>query len=250
MAGKELDAIGPYVLERVIGSGTTGKVKLARNRETGESVAIKVISKSTFTHKPGLQLKVRREIGLMKVVSHPNILRLIDVLESPGHMYIVLEYAAHGELFDFLVAREFLPEDVGLEFFRQITLAVEYLHAHGICHRDLKPENILLDNTNQIRIADFGFARWIRRDIAETSCGSPHYAAPEVIRGVHYDGRRADIWSLGVVLFALLAVCFFRSSRTFDMFKLHILAKSVLGVLIHRDIFRSMIHLCGTCSTK
>jgi BR serine/threonine kinase len=205
MAAGEADSIGPYVLERVIGSGMTGKVKLARHRETGESVAIKMISKSTFAHKPGLQLKVHREIALMK---HPHILRLIDVLESPGHLYIVLEYAAHGELFDFLVAREFLPEDVGLEFFRQITLAVEYLHAHGICHRDLKPENILLDSTNQIKIADFGFARWIRRDIAVTSCGSPHYAAPEVIRGVHYDGRRADIWSLGVVLFALLAVCF------------------------------------------
>jgi BR serine/threonine kinase len=199
------DSVGPYILQRVIGAGSTGKVKLAYHSETGQQVAIKIITKSAFDQKPGLQTKVRREIALMKVVSHPNILRLIDVFESPGHLYMVLEYAEKGELFDFLVARRFLPENVALDFFRQITLGLEYLHSHGICHRDLKPENILLDNNNRIKIADFGFARWIRRDIAETSCGSPHYAAPEVIRGMQYDGRRADTLSLGIILFALLA---------------------------------------------
>lgn len=109
------------------------------------------------------------------------------------------------QLFDYLVARNFLPEDIALEFLRQIILGLEYLHSHGICHRDLKPENILLDGVNRIKIADFGFARWVRTDIADTSCGSPHYAAPEVVRGIQYDGRKADIWSLGVVLYALLA---------------------------------------------
>jgi BR serine/threonine kinase len=202
----ESEAIGPYAVERVLGAGTSGKVKLARNTATGGLVAIKVVSKAMFVQKPALQTKVRREIALMRVVNHPNILRLIDVLESARHLYMVLEFAEHGELFDYLVAQEFLSEDVGLDFFRQICLAVEYLHSHGICHRDLKPENILLDANHRIKLADFGFARWIRRDIADTSCGSPHYAAPEVIRGVQYDGRRADIWSLGVVLFALLAV--------------------------------------------
>jgi BR serine/threonine kinase len=110
------------------------------------------------------------------------------------------------------VAQQFLSEEVGLGFFRQICLAVEYLHSHGICHRDLKPENILLDTHHRIKLADLGFARWMRRNIADTSCGSPHYAAPEVIGGVQYDGRRADIWSLGVVLFALLAALLARAS--------------------------------------
>jgi BR serine/threonine kinase len=202
------ESVGPYVLERVLGSGSTGKVKRARHKDTGEEVAIKIISKATFDQRPGLQRKVRREIALMKVINHPNILRLIDVLESPGHLYIVLEYAGHGELFDYVLSRRCLPEHIATNFFREITLALEYLHAHGICHRDLKPENILLDSTDHVKLADFGVARWIRKNIAETSCGSPHYAAPEVIRGIQYDGRRVDIWSLGVILFAFLAVCF------------------------------------------
>jgi BR serine/threonine kinase len=168
-------------------------------------VAIKIVAKASFDQKPGLQMKVRREIALMKIVNHPNILRLIDVFESSNHLFIVLEYAEHGELFDYLVARGSLPEAEALDFLRQITFGLEYLHWHGICHRDLKPENILLDKQNRVKIADFGFARWVQRDIAETSCGSPHYAAPEVIRGMQYDGRKADIWSLGVILYALLA---------------------------------------------
>ena len=197
--------VGPYIVQRVIGGGTTGKVKLGYHKETGDQVAIKIISKSAFDEKPNLQVKVRREIALMKVVKHPNILSLVDVFESSRHLYIVVEYAQRGELFDFIVERGNLVEDVAIDFFRQIVLAIEYLHSHGICHRDLKPENILLDRNNRIKVADFGFARWVRSSIAETSCGSPHYAAPEVIRGVPYDGKQADIWSMGVILYALLA---------------------------------------------
>lgn len=202
-------SFGPYILQNVLGTGTTGKVKLAYHKETGQQVAIKIISKSAFDEKPNLQLKVRREIALMRAVKHPNILRLIDVLESQRHLCMVLEYAKNGELFDFLVSRRCLPEDLAIDIFRQIILAIEYLHFHGICHRDLKPENILLDQFNKIKIADFGFARWVKKNVTDTSCGSPHYAAPEVIRGIPYDPKRADIWSLGVILYALLAVCIF-----------------------------------------
>jgi BR serine/threonine kinase len=198
----------------VLGEGTTGKVKLAYHKDSGEQVAIKIVPKSAFIQKPDLENKVRREIALMKVVSHPNILKLIDVLESDRHLYMVLEYAQKGELFDYLVSQGSLSPQVGLDFFRQITLAIEYLHQLGICHRDLKPENILVDSNDRIKIADFGFARWVRRDVADTSCGSPHYAAPEVIKGGQYDGRRADIWSLGIILYALLAVCI----RSFPFF--------------------------------
>lgn len=197
--------VGPYVLSHTLGEGTTGKVKLAYEKETGQQVAIKIIPKIAFNQRPDLQQKVKREIALMRLVNHPNILKLIDVLESNRHLYIILEYAEQGELFDYLVSNRFLTEEIALEFFRQIVLALEYLHKLGICHRDLKPENVLLDSCTQVKLADFGFARWVSSDLTETSCGSPHYAAPEIIRGQPYDGKIADIWSLGVILYALLA---------------------------------------------
>ena len=199
--------VGDYILGQLLGEGTTGKVKLAVHKETGEQVAIKIIKKSMFEIKPDLERKIRREIALMRLLDHPHIMKLIGVCESPRHLYIILEYEKHGELFDYLVSSRRLSPETALNFFRQLIYGLEYLHSHGICHRDLKPENILLDEFDHIKIADFGFARWMRTSIAETSCGSPHYAAPEVIRGERYDGRLSDIWSCGVILFALLAVC-------------------------------------------
>lgn len=141
----------------------------------------------------------------MRMFDHANILKLHTVLESQRFIHIVLEYAEKGELFDYLVGERYLQETVAFNFFRQIIYALEYLHQHSICHRDLKPENILLDKNYQIKIADFGFARWMREKTAETSCGSPHYASPEVIRGQTYSGAKADIWSAGIILFALLS---------------------------------------------
>jgi BR serine/threonine kinase len=141
----------------------------------------------------------------MKVLDHPNLLRYIDMLQSPRHLYIVLEFAEHGQLFDYLVTYRQLAYPVALSFFRSIIYGVEFLHSHSICHRDLKPENVLLDEFDQVKISDFGLARWMRSNIAETKCGTPYYTAPEVLRGVPYDGRAADIWSCGVILFALLA---------------------------------------------
>jgi BR serine/threonine kinase len=197
--------IGPYIPVRTLGEGTTGKVKLAFHKDTNENVAIKIILKSSFEKKPDLEAKVQREIALMRLTNHPNIMKLKDYFESPRHLYIILEYAQQGELFDYLISKRVLPVEQAIEFFRQIIFAIEYLHEHGICHRDLKPENILLDSNTRIKIADFGFARWVKSNIADTACGSPHYAAPEVISGRSYDGRKADIWSCGVVFFALLA---------------------------------------------
>jgi BR serine/threonine kinase len=201
--------IGDYILGRTLGTGTTGKVKLATKKGTSEEYAIKIIKKASFETKPQLQTKIRREVALMRLLDHPHLIKLEEFAESPRHLYIVLEYAHNGELFDFLIKRRSLPLDMGMHFFHEMIYALEYLHEHAICHRDLKPENILLDKNNNIKIADFGFARWMRYNIAETSCGSPHYAAPEVIKGIPYDGRYADIWSLGVILYALLAVCIY-----------------------------------------
>ena len=197
--------IGDYRVLRTLGSGTTCKVKLAQNIHNGEYYAIKIVKKAHFAEKPNLETKIYREISLMRMADHPHIIKLHDVLESSRHIYIVLEYAPNGELFDYLVKNKCFTEDVAIDIFRQIIYALEYLHQHNICHRDLKPENILLDKNNRIKLADFGFARWMREGVAITSCGSPHYAAPEVIRGLEYDGKAADIWSAGVILFALLA---------------------------------------------
>ncbi|KAH0787175.1 CAMK family protein kinase [Histomonas meleagridis] len=198
-------SLGPYALIGKLGQGQSGQVRLAINVETKQKVAIKIINKEIFASKPNLQVKVQREIALMHLADHPHLLKLIDVLESPRHLYIVVEYAAKGELFNFLVEHKSLDESMAMKFFRQIIYGLEYLHSLGICHRDLKLENILLDENLNIKIADFGFARFVKYNIAETSCGSPHYAAPEVIGGHPYDGRMADVWSCGVILYALLA---------------------------------------------
>jgi BR serine/threonine kinase len=197
--------IGPYTVLFNLGTGSSGKVKLAQHRETGLNVAIKVIKKAHFGKSPELKAKTHREIALMRLFNHPHLLKLFEVCESANHLYIVLEYVSGGDLLDFLISSQPLSVDVALHFFRQIIYGVEFLHTHAICHRDLKPDNILLGEFRNIKICDFGFARWMRANIAETGCGSPHYAAPEVIRGIPYDGRAADIWSCGVILFALLA---------------------------------------------
>lgn len=123
----------------------------------------------------------------------------------PSSSYLVLEHVSGGELFDYLVKKGRLTPKEARKFFRQIISALDFCHCHSICHRDLKPENLLLDEKNNIKIADFGMASLQPAgSMLETSCGSPHYACPEVIRGEKYDGRKADVWSCGVILYALL----------------------------------------------
>jgi BR serine/threonine kinase len=198
-------SIGRYSVSRTLGQGASSKVKLAHHSVTGAAVAIKIIRKSMWQQHPELESKAQGEIALMRLADHPHILRLREVLESRNHLYVILEYAEKGELYDLVLSRRGLPEPLALDYFRQILLAVEYLHNLGIVHRDLKAENILLDACDQAKLADFGYARWVGAGLSTTSCGSPHYAAPEVVRGVAYDGKRSDVWSLGVVLFTMLA---------------------------------------------
>ncbi|KAI5626281.1 serine/threonine-protein kinase BRSK2 isoform X3 [Silurus asotus] len=150
-------------------------------------------------------LWVEREIAILKLIEHPHVLKLHDVYENKKYLYLVLEHVSGGELFDYLVKKGRLTPKEARKFFRQIISALDFCHSHSICHRDLKPENLLLDEKNNIRIADFGMASLqVGDSLLETSCGSPHYACPEVIRGEKYDGRKADVWSCGVILFALL----------------------------------------------
>jgi len=200
----EIHSIGNFILGKTLGSGTTGKVKLAFHKETGAKVAIKIFKKDMLTTNSNLFKKVEREIAVMKILDHPNVMKLYDVYESSKYLFLVLEYVEGGELFDYLIKKGKLDQDESKEFFHQIVSGLEYCHSHYICHRDLKPENILLTNDKTIKLADFGMASLMKgNQFLQTSCGSPHYASPEVIMGVKYDGRKADIWSCGVILFAL-----------------------------------------------
>ncbi|KXS11220.1 Pkinase-domain-containing protein [Gonapodya prolifera JEL478] len=213
--------IGPYVLGRVLGVGSAGKVFQGTHVDTGQVVAVKVRlgvvrrlslvrvlihPDSTALHTREANRKMEREVTLMKLIRHPNVMELYDVYETERELYLILEYVPGGELFEHLVERGRLPEPEALAFFQQIVYAVRWCHGCMVCHRDLKPENILLDRRRrQVKIADFGMASTaFAGRMLLTSCGSPHYASPEIIRGVAYDGATADIWSLGVILFALL----------------------------------------------
>ncbi|KAL9702091.1 hypothetical protein quinque_005609 [Culex quinquefasciatus] len=182
--------VGPYRLERTLGKGQTGLVKLGVHCVTAKKVAIKIINREKLSES--VLMKVEREIAIMKLIDHPHVLGLTD-------------HVSGGELFDYLVKKGRLTPKEARKFFRQIISALDFCHSHSICHRDLKPENLLLDDKNNIKIADFGMASLQPAgSMLETSCGSPHYACPEVIRGEKYDGRRADVWSCGVILYALL----------------------------------------------
>lgn len=213
----QINKIGPWKLGKTLGRGSTGRVLLAENINTNQKAAVKVVSKSILNNlessisdekgrdAAGLAYGIEREIIIMKLLNHPNVLRLYDVWETSKSLYLILEYVEGGELFDLLVEKGPLLEKEAIRYFTQIILGASYCHALGICHRDLKPENLLLDHDLNIKIADFGMAALENNDrLLETSCGSPHYAAPEIVSGKHYHGFESDVWSCGVILFALL----------------------------------------------
>uniref|UniRef100_A0A3B3HRL7 Protein kinase domain-containing protein n=1 Tax=Oryzias latipes TaxID=8090 RepID=A0A3B3HRL7_ORYLA len=186
-----------------VSSLSPGLVKLGVHCVTCQKVAIKIVNREKLSET--VLMKVEREIAILKLIEHPHVLKLHDVYENKKYLYLVLEHVSGGELFDYLVKKGRLTPKEARRFFRQIMSALDFCHSHSICHRDLKPENLLLDEKNNIRIADFGMASLqVGDSLLETSCGSPHYACPEVIRGEKYDGRKADVWSCGVILFALL----------------------------------------------
>ncbi|KAG7888530.1 hypothetical protein KL936_003742 [Ogataea polymorpha] len=215
---KAENRIGPWKLGRTLGRGSTGRVRLAKHCVTGQLSAVKIVPKAapgTVTHYKngkgpkidanGLPYGIEREIIIMKLISHPNIMALYDVWENDNELYLVLEYVEGGELFDFLINHGRLTEQEAVGYFKQIIKAVEYCHKFDICHRDLKPENILLDKNHNIKIADFGMAALeTKHKLLETSCGSPHYASPEIVAGRTYHGSPSDVWSCGIIFFALL----------------------------------------------
>ncbi|XP_070139761.1 MAP/microtubule affinity-regulating kinase 3 isoform X1 [Drosophila kikkawai] len=196
--------IGKYKLIKTIGKGNFAKVKLAKHLPTGKEVAIKIIDKTQLN--PGSLQKLFREVRIMKMLDHPNIVKLFQVIETEKTLYLIMEYASGGEVFDYLVLHGRMKEKEARVKFRQIVSAVQYCHQKRIIHRDLKAENLLLDSELNIKIADFGFSNeFTPGSKLDTFCGSPPYAAPELFQGKKYDGPEVDVWSLGVILYTLVS---------------------------------------------
>ncbi|XP_041122938.1 MAP/microtubule affinity-regulating kinase 3 isoform X2 [Polyodon spathula] len=196
--------IGNYRLLKTIGKGNFAKVKLARHILTGREVAIKIIDKTQLN--PTSLQKLFREVRIMKILNHPNIVKLFEVIETDKTLYLIMEYASGGEVFDYLVAHGRMKEKEARSKFRQIVSAVQYCHQKHIVHRDLKAENLLLDADMNIKIADFGFSNeFTLGNKLDTFCGSPPYAAPELFQGKKYEGPEVDVWSLGVILYTLVS---------------------------------------------
>ncbi|XP_057800667.1 CBL-interacting serine/threonine-protein kinase 3-like [Salvia miltiorrhiza] len=200
--------IGKYELGRTIGEGTFAKVKFAKNSETGQPVAIKILDKDkVLKHKMAEQ--IRREIATMKLIKHPHVVQLYEVMASKTKIFIVLEFVTGGELFDKIVNHGRMREDEARKYFQQLIHVVDYCHSRGVFHRDLKPENLLLDASGNLKVSDFGLSalsQQVRDDgLLHTACGTPNYVAPEVLNDRGYNGANADLWSCGVILFVLLA---------------------------------------------
>ncbi|KAL2758585.1 hypothetical protein ACRALDRAFT_2040732 [Sodiomyces alcalophilus JCM 7366] len=242
--------IGPWQLGKTLGKGSSARVRLCRHRISGELAAVKIVpKKAAYLIQHGslaalhqyddslpdridgemrVPLSIEREVAILKLIDHPNVMKVYDIWENRSEIYLVLEYVDKGDLFDYINTYGRLSEDAAMFFFRQVMSAMQYCHTFNICHRDLKPENILLTSENRIKIADFGMAALHQSEghHLETACGSPHYAAPELLKYRHYRGDKADIWSMGVILYAMLA-----ASLPFDDPDIRVLlSKSKKGV--------------------
>eukprot|EP01134_Creolimax_fragrantissima_P005806 CFRG5806T1 len=200
---ENIQQVGHYALHKTIGKGNFSIVKLGRHCITGEQVAVKLIDKRKLD-SASLN-KIHREVKILKLLNHAHVVRLYQVMDSKEILYLVMEYAAGGEVFDHLVANGRMKETEARLKFHQIIAAVKYCHDRRVVHRDLKAENLLLDGNFNIKIADFGFSNYFRPGShLRTWCGSPPYAAPELFEGREYSGPGVDIWSLGVVLYVLV----------------------------------------------
>jgi protein-serine/threonine kinase len=201
---------GSYILGSTLGEGEFGKVKLCFRKDGSQpsQVAIKFIRRDSIPKGSERESKVHREINALKRLSHPNIIKLEEVLQNDKYIGIVLEYASGGELFDYILQHRYLKDSLACRLFAQLVSGVYYMHSKGIVHRDLKLENLLLDKHKNIVITDFGFVNsfTVESELMKTSCGSPCYAAPElVISNEPYEARKVDVWSCGVILYAMLA---------------------------------------------
>ncbi|XP_031099186.1 CBL-interacting serine/threonine-protein kinase 1 [Ipomoea triloba] len=199
--------LGRYELGRTLGEGNFGKVKYARHVDSGRSFAVKILEKNRILDLR-ITDQIKREIGTLKLLKHPNVVRLHEVLASKTKICMVLEYVNGGELFDRIVSKGKLPEVEGRKLFQQLIDGVSYCHSKGVFHRDLKLENVLVDENGIIKVTDFGLSalpQHFRDDgLLHTTCGSPNYVAPEILSNRGYDGATSDTWSIGVILYVIL----------------------------------------------
>ncbi|XP_028666595.1 5'-AMP-activated protein kinase catalytic subunit alpha-2 [Erpetoichthys calabaricus] len=196
--------IGHYLLGDTLGVGTFGKVKIGEHQLTGHKVAVKILNRQKIRSLDVVG-KIKREIQNLKLFRHPHIIKLYQVISTPTDFFMVMEYVSGGELFDYICKHGRVADAEARRLFQQIISAVDYCHRHMVVHRDLKPENVLLDANMNAKIADFGLSNMMADgEFLRTSCGSPNYAAPEVISGRLYAGPEVDIWSCGVILYVLL----------------------------------------------
>jgi len=200
-------SIGHYLLGKTLGEGTFGKVRIGTHIMTGEKVAVKILEKSRIVEPADVE-RVSREIGILKRVRHKNVIQLYEVIDTPRQIFLIMEYSDGGELFDYIVAHTRVKEPDACRFFHEIVEGVDYLHSKSVIHRDLKPENLLMQRHKdrwRVKVIDFGLSNTCDGGrLLKTACGSPCYASPEMIAGHKYVGALADIWSMGVILFALV----------------------------------------------
>ncbi|XP_060174639.1 serine/threonine protein kinase OSK1-like isoform X3 [Lycium barbarum] len=231
-----------YRLGKTLGHGSFGKVKIAEHLLTGHKVAIKILNRRKMKTLD-MEEKLRREIKIGSLFVHPHVIRLYEVIETPSDIYVVMEYVKSGELFDYIVQKGRLQEDEARHLFQQIIAGVEYCHRNRVVHRDLKPENLLLDARGNVKIADFGLSN-IMRDghFLKTGCGSPNYAAPEVVSQKFYAGPEVDVWSCGVILYALLCGRLpFDDENIPNLFKKIMLDEEILQQVIRMGFDRDQL---------
>ena len=193
-----------YVISKTLGKGTFGKVKLAYNQENkNEKYACKILLKSNIKDEDD-NLRCKREMDILKKMHHVNVVRTYEIISTETTFYIFMDFCSKGELFNYIVVKQRLSEKKSAFFYYQLINGIEYIHKKGVCHRDLKPENLLLTEKNKLKIIDFGLSNYFNGNLLETPCGSPCYASPEMVRGHKYDGFKIDIWSSGIILYAML----------------------------------------------
>ncbi|URD80934.1 Cbl-interacting protein kinase [Musa troglodytarum] len=210
--------LGKYELGRTLGEGNFGKVRYARHVDSGLAFAVKILDRKRIQSLK-IDDQIKREIGTLKLLKHPNVVRLHEVSASKTKIYMVLEYVNGGELFDKIASKGKLSESEGRKLFQQLIDGVCHCHDKGVYHRDLKPENVLVDAKGNIKISDFGLSalpQHLGNDgLLHTTCGSPNYIAPEVLCNRGYDGARSDVWSCGVILYVILTGCLPFDDRNF-----------------------------------
>jgi serine/threonine protein kinase len=208
-----------YAFGKILGVGSFGKVRVAWNKLTGEKVAIKTYEKSRLKEQNQWK-RAQQEVRLMERLNHRNVIRLFETIESAKRVHIVMEFCGGGNLCSYVKMRKRLGEDEARRIFQQLALSLEYLHSKDIVHRDVKLENVLFDGEKNCKLVDFGFSVYVRDKKLKIFCGTPSYMAPEIVQRTEYLGKPVDIWSLGVVLYALLCGCFPFTAKNYpDLYK-------------------------------